>query len=123
MMRGIRGAVCADSDSREGVLDATRTVLTLMLEANEVEPEQIASIFLTTTPDLTADYPALAARTLGLTQVPLLCATEIAVPGAMPRVIRVLIHFETTKKQHEIRHIYHGEAARLRPDLAEGAKP
>jgi chorismate mutase len=94
-----------------------------MLEANNVKSDRIASIFLTASPDLTADYPAYGARQLGLTHVPLLCATEINVPGAMPRVIRVLIHFETKKQQHEICHIYHGEAARLRPDLAEGDQP
>ena len=118
MMRGIRGAVCAESNTREGVLEATKTLLALMLEANTVKADQIGSIFLTASPDLTADYPAYGARELGLAHVPLLCATEINVPGAMPRVIRILIHFETDKKQHEIRHIYHGEAARLRPDLA-----
>lgn len=118
MIRGIRGAICAQTNTRLGVLQATTTLLALMLKDNDVEPDKIASIFLTATPDLNADYPAYGARELGLTQVPLLCATEIDVPGAMPRVIRVLIHFETDKKQPEIRHIYHGEAARLRPDLA-----
>ena len=123
MMRGIRGAVCSESNSREGVLEATRTLLNLMLKVNDVQPDLIASIFLTATPDLTADYPAYAARELGLRDVPLLCATEIDVPGAMPKVIRILIHFETDKKQYQIRHVYHGEAARLRPDLAEGDQP
>lgn len=123
MMRGIRGAVCSESNSREGVLNATKTLLSLMLKANDVEADRIASIFLTATPDLTADYPAYAARELGLTGVPLLCATEINVPGAMPKVIRILIHFETDKLQRQIRHVYHGEAARLRPDLAEEDQP
>ncbi len=123
MMRGIRGAVCSEANTRDGVFKATRTLLSLMLEANEVDSDRIASIFLTATPDLTADYPAYAARGLGLTHVPMLCATEINVPGAMPRVIRILIHFETDKKPHEIRHIYHGEASRLRPDLAQGEQP
>ncbi|MBI5266166.1 MAG: chorismate mutase [candidate division Zixibacteria bacterium] len=123
MMRGIRGAICAQTNTRLGVLQATTTLLALMLKENEVQTDQIASIFLTATPDLNADYPAYGARELGLTHVPLLCATEIDVPGAMPRVIRILVHFETGKKQNEIRHIYHGEAARLRPDLAREEQP
>ena len=120
MMRGIRGAICAEANSREAVFGATRTLLTKMIESNEIEIERIASIFLTATPDLTADFPAYAAREIGLSLVPLLCATEIDVPGAMKRVIRILIHVDTEKHQDEIRHLYLGETARLRPDLAGG---
>jgi chorismate mutase len=118
MIRGIRGAVCATTNSREAIFEATRNLLKQLLEQNEIVPERIASIFLTATPDLTADYPAYAAREMGLAQIPLMCASEINVPGALPRVIRVLIHVDTDRKQKEVRHLYLGEAARLRPDLA-----
>jgi chorismate mutase len=91
-----------------------------MLSANEIETENIASIFFTTSPDLNADYPAYVLREMGYLQIPLMCATEIDVPGGLPRVIRVLIHLNTDKKQSEIRHLYLGEAARMRPDLNGG---
>ena len=120
MMRGIRGANCAEANSREAIFEATQNLLTRIIEANEIEIERIASIFITATPDLTADFPAFAAREIGLSLVPLLCATEIDVPGAMKRVIRVLIHVDTEKQQADIRHQYLGETARLRPDLAGG---
>ena len=120
MMRGIRGAVCAEANSREAMFEATRNLLTRMIAANEIEAERIASVFITATPDLTADYPAYVAREMGLSRVPLLCATEINVPGAMQRVIRILIHCDTEKNQDEIRHLYLGETARLRPDLVGG---
>lgn len=120
MMRGIRGAVCASANSREAVFEATRNLLIQMFSKNDIETERIASIFITATPDLTADYPAYVVREMGLTQIPLMCATEINVPGAMQRVIRILIHFDTEKQQSEIRHLYLGDAARLRPDLAGG---
>jgi len=122
MMRGIRGAICAEANSREAVFGATRMLLTTMIESNEIEIERIASIFLTATPDLTADFPAYAARDIGLSTVPLLCASEIDVPGAMKSVIRVLIHVDTDKSQTQIRHCYLGEAGRLRPDLAGGVE-
>ena len=122
MIRGIRGAICAEANTREAVFGATITLLTKLMESNQVDTERIASVFLTATPDLTADFPAYAAREIGLTMVPLLCATEIDVPGAMKRVIRILIHVETEKNQAEIRHLYLGEAARLRPDLSGGAE-
>ncbi len=120
MMRGIRGAVCATANTREAVFEATRILLTRLLEANQIDVERIASIFLTATPDLTADYPAYVAREMGMDRVPLMCATEIDVPGALPRVIRILIHYDTDKGQREIRHLYLGETARFRPDLAGG---
>ncbi len=118
MIRGVRGAICAAANSREAIFDATKTLLLHMFAKNDIEPENIASIFMTATPDLNADYPAYTAREMGLTQIPLMCATEISVPGALQRVIRILIHVETNKKQNEIKHLYMGDAARLRPDLA-----
>ena len=120
MIRGVRGAICATENSREAIFDATRRLIVRMLSANEIETENIASIFFTTSPDLNADYPAYVLREMGYLQIPLMCATEIDVPGGLPRVIRVLIHLNTDKRQSEIRHLYLGEAARLRPDLNGG---
>lgn len=120
MTRGVRGAICATANTREAIFDATRRLLTRLIAANEIDTEQIASIFFTASPDLNADYPAYAVREMGFLHIPLMCATEIDVPGVLPRVIRVLIHLNTEKKQCEIRHLYMGEAARLRPDLAGG---
>jgi chorismate mutase len=120
MMRGVRGAVCAAANSREAIFEATKKLLIHMFAKNEIDTENIASIFITATPDLTADFPAYAVREMGLSKIPLMCATEINVPGTLQRVIRVLIHVETDKNQDEIRHLYIGDAARLRPDLAGG---
>ena len=120
MMRGVRGAICATANTREAIFDASRRLLIRLFAENEIETDRIASIFFTASPDLTADFPAYVVRDMGLLRIPLMCATEINVPGAMERVIRILIHIETDKKQDEIRHLYLGEAARLRPDLAGG---
>ncbi len=118
-VRGIRGAITAPENSAPAILEATRALLSAIQEANpSLETEDIGSIFFTMTADLNATYPALAARQLGWTTVPLLCAREIPVPDGMPRCIRVLLHWNTLLPQHEIRHVYLGEAVRLRPDLA-----
>jgi chorismate mutase len=114
--RGIRGATVATENSREAILVATRELLTLLVERNALETEEIASIFFTVTQDLNAEHPALAARELGWTLVPLLCAQEIPVPGGLGRCIRVLLHANTTRSQAEIQHIYLREAMRLRPN-------
>lgn len=116
--RGIRGAVAVNEDTPSAILSATRELLQSISEANpDLTAEDIASLFFTVTPDLNSTYPALAARQLGWVEVPLLCSREIPVPDSMPRVIRVLVHWNTPKPQSEIRHIYLGEAANLRPDL------
>jgi chorismate mutase len=120
--RGVRGATTLEENNREEILQATRQLLALMLRQNEIDPVDIASIFFTTTTDITAEFPALAARQLGLENVPLLCGHEITVPGGLPRCIRILIHWNTEKNQAEIRHVYVREATRLRPDL-ENAPP
>ncbi len=117
-VRGIRGAISASENSRESILEATRELLQAILDANQItEFDDIVSAVFTTSPDLTACFPAEAARGLGMNEVPLLCASEIAVPNSLPSCIRVLFHVNTTKSQKEIRHIYLGEAARLRPDM------
>lgn len=117
-VRGIRGAITANENSGKEICEATKKLLITMVEANSIDTEDIASIFLTTTPDLNADFPASAARELGWNLVPLLCAREIDVPGSMGRLIRVLMHVNTYKTQAEITHLYLGEASSLRPDLS-----
>ncbi len=118
MIRGIRGAICVEANTREAIHAATRRLLEQIFAANEVDTEAIASIFITATPDLNADFPAYAAREMGLTLVPLMCTIELDIPGAMQRVIRVLVHINTDKSQAEIKHQYLGDAASLRPDLS-----
>ena len=117
-VRGIRGAIQADENSRRSILAATTELLGKMIRANDVDPEEIASIFLTATDDLDAEFPAYAAREMGLTSVPLLCAREMNVPGSMARLVRILIHVNTDKSLKQIKHQYLGDAERLRPDIA-----
>lgn len=118
-VRGIRGAISVDANKREEILDATRELLTTILERNEIaEYDEVVSAVFTTTTDLTACFPAEAAREIGMSQVPLLCASEIAVDRGMPRCIRILLHVNTPKKQSEMVHVYLREAANLRPDVS-----
>lgn len=117
--RGIRGATTVDHNSAGEILEATRELLASMVEVNGVAVEELASVFFTATPDLTAAFPAAAARQMGWQQVALLDAQEIPVPGSQPCCVRVLIHWNTRKPQKEIRHVYLRGAAKLRPDLAE----
>ena len=117
-VRGIRGAITTESDTAEQVLAATRELLEEVLRANRLEQfDEIVSAIFTTTTDLTSTFPAEAARKLGMHQVPLLCCQEIPVPGSMPRCIRVLLHVNTERKQHEMVHVYLRDARRLRPDV------
>ncbi len=118
MTRGVRGAICASANSREAIFEATRQLLIHMFAKNDIEIADIAAVFITATRDLNADYPAYAVREMGLKLVPLMCATEIDVPGALQRVIRILILVNTDRPQDQIKHLYLGDAARLRPDLA-----
>lgn len=115
--RGIRGATTVVANTRDAILNATRELLTAMAAANGVEPTEIASAIFTTTPDLTAEFPAVAARSLGWEHVPLLCGHEMAVPGSLPFCLRILLHVNTEKRADEIEHIYLGGAMALRPDL------
>jgi chorismate mutase len=116
-VRAIRGATQVDRDDRESILTAADELVRGVLERNSVDPADLISVVFTATPDLTAEFPAYAARRLGLTDVPLLCATEMSVPGAMPRVLRLLAHIETDRPRSEIRHVYLRGAAALRSDL------
>lgn len=106
-----------DENDRELILAGTAELITTLLERNGLDSADLISMVFTATPDLTAEFPAYAARQLGLTDVPLLCATEIAVPDAMPRVLRVLAHVESDRSRSEIRHVYLRGAAQLRTDL------
>ena len=116
--RGIRGATTADGNTREAILEATRDLLIRLIEANNLRVEDIASAIFSATPDLNAEFPAVAARELGWLDTALLCTHEMAVPGSLPRCIRVLIHWNTTRRADEIVHVYVREAAILRPERA-----
>lgn len=120
--RGIRGAITVEADSAPAILEATRQLLARLVEANSVDVADIASAIFTVTPDLRAAFPAQAARELGWQHVALLDAQEIPVLGSLPRCVRVLVHWNTATPQQEIRHIYLGEAASLRPDLQESSE-
>jgi chorismate mutase len=108
-----------DRNDREEILAATRQMLALLIRLNGIEAKDVASALFTTTPDLDAEFPALAARQLGWIDQALLCGHEIAVPGALTRCVRVLIHWNTDKSHTEIAHVYLRDAARLRPDLSK----
>ncbi|HUG90232.1 MAG TPA: chorismate mutase [Planctomycetaceae bacterium] len=117
-VRGIRGATTVDADQPEQILSATQELLEEILRANGIaEFDEIVSAIFTTTQDLRSTFPAEAARRLGMNQVPLLCSCEIAVPGSMPRCVRVLLHVNTERTQQEMVHVYLREARRLRPDV------
>ena len=117
--RGVRGATTADSNSRDDILTATRQLLALMIHINEIAAGDVASAIFSTTEDLDAEFPALAARQLGWLDVPLICTHEINVPGSLVRCVRILLHWNTDKKQDEVTHVYIREASKLRPDLSE----
>lgn len=117
-VRALRAAIQIDADDRDELLAATREMLEELLLRNELTSADLISLWFTATPDLTSEFPAHAARDLGLVDVPLLCAVEIAVPGAMPRVIRVLAHLETDKPRSELKHVYLRGAVNLRRDLS-----
>jgi chorismate mutase len=115
-VRGLRGATTVSDNDGAAIRAATRELLVALVDANGIAPDDVASVIFTVTPDLHADYPARAARDLGWHDVALLGATELAVPGGLPRCIRVLLHWNTNKSPHDLKHIYLGLAAQLRPD-------
>lgn len=116
-LRAVRGAIQVDRDDRDEVLAASTELVAAVLERNALRSEDLVSIVFTATPDLRSEFPAYAARQMGLHDVPLLCASEIDVPGAMPRVLRLLAHVETALSRAEVRHVYLRGAAALRTDL------
>ena len=116
--RGIRGATTAIANTAEDILEATDELMRTVIALNELEPADVASVIFTTTPDLTATFPALAARDIGWTEVPLMCAHEMAVPGSLQKCVRVMIHVNTIRTAAEIRHVYLKGARELRPEWA-----
>jgi len=118
-VRGIRGAVQVDADDRDAILEGTAELVSAVLSRNDLTTDDVISVLFTVTPDLTAEFPALAARKLGFHAVPLMCATEIPVPGAMPRVVRLMAHVETDRPRAEVQHVYLRGAAALRLDIAQ----
>ena len=117
--RGIRGAIQVREDSSEALSDSVPRLLAAVFEANQIEPEDLISILFTSTPDLRSDFPAAAARVLPLGDVPLICAVEVDVPGALPRVVRVLVHAESQLSRSQVKHVYLDGAEALRRDLAQ----
>lgn len=119
LCRGIRGATTVQHNDREEILAATRQLLALIIRRNGIDQADVASAIFTSTPDLDAEFPALAARQLGWIDVPLLCGHEIQVPGSLPRCIRILIHWNTDLPQADVHHVYIHDAQQLRPDLSQ----
>ena len=117
LVRGVRGATTVEANTVEAVLEATRELLSAMLKANEIDVECVASAFFTTTVDLNAEFPALAARDIVGTNVALMCGHEMNKPGGLPMCLRILIHVNTDKAARDIKHIYLRGARVLRPDL------
>lgn len=114
--RGVRGATTVERDTAEDILEATRELLLELIRRNDIRPEDVASAIFSTTPDLTAEFPAVAARQLGWHDVALMCGHEMSRPGALGRCIRILIHWNTPRTAAEIEHVYIREAVNLRPD-------
>jgi chorismate mutase len=119
MVRGLRGASSCVANTADEITDVTQELLLEMLERNGVGHDDVVSVLFTTTPDLTATFPATAARGVGFGDVPLLCASEINVPGAKPLTVRVLMHAYTERARDELRHVYLRGAQTLRDDLPE----
>jgi chorismate mutase len=112
----LRGANSVESNPRESILDATASLMQELIARNDLAPDRLVSCIFTVTEDLDAEFPAVAARNIGLNTVPLICAREVPVPGALPRVVRVLVHYYAAEG-HEPKHVYLGEARVLRSDL------
>ena len=116
-LRAFRGATTVTADDPALIAEATAELVRELVARNALEPDDLVSAFFTVTPDLRSEFPARAARDVGWGDVPLLCTVEIPVDGALPRCIRVLVHAETARARHEVRHVYLRDARALRPDL------
>jgi chorismate mutase len=122
MIRGVRGAITVKADKPEEILAETRRLVLEMAKENRIEPEDVASVIVSTTTDISSAFPAKAVRTIDQwTYVPVMCTHEMDVPGSMPLCIRIMMHVNTAISQKEIKHIYLNEAVKLRPDL-QGSK-
>jgi len=115
--RGIRGAITAAGNNKKAILSATKQLLNAMVSANKLKLQDIACVIFSATKELKAEFPATAARQMGWKNVPLMCASEINVPGSIKNCIRVLMMVNSNKPQSSIKHIYLGKAKKLRPDL------
>ena len=120
MVRGIRGAIPVRSNNAEAIREASRRLLSTIVDHNRIELEQIISVIFSATTDIDAETPAYGARLMGWTSIPLFCTQEMAVPNTLSRCIRVLVHVNAEKTQDEIQHVYLDGAVVLRPDIAEG---
>lgn len=118
-VRAIRGATQLDVDEREHLLSSTRELVQEVMRANDLATDQLISIVFTVTKDLRSEFPAVAARELGLGDVPLLCTVEIDVPGSLPRVVRLMAHVETDVPRSQVQHVYLRGAVALRLDIAQ----
>ncbi|MGL4173240.1 MAG: chorismate mutase [Actinomycetota bacterium] len=118
-VRAIRGAIQVNADERNEVLAATKELVAAVLHDNALHRDQLISILFTVTPDLHSEFPAVAARELGLHDVPLMCAVEVDVTGALPRVVRLMAHAELDTPRADIRHVYLRGAVSLRRDIAQ----
>jgi chorismate mutase len=118
-VRAVRGATQVDADDREQILAATTELVSEVMSRNGLTTDDVISVLFTATPDLTAEFPALAARKLGFQEVPLMCASEIGVPHALPRVIRLMAHIATDRPRAGIQHVYLRGATALRMDIAQ----
>lgn len=119
LVRALRGASTCAANTSEEISEVTQELLLAMMERNGVRHDDVISVLFTTTPDLNASFPATAARGIGFGDVPLLCASEIDVPGAMPLTVRVLLHAYTERARSELRHVYLRNTSSLRDDLPE----
>lgn len=118
-VRAVRGATQIDADDRDQILEATTELVNEVMSRNALSTDDVISVIFTVTPDITAEFPALAARKLGFHEVPLLCATEIGVPHALPLVIRLMAHIETDRPRSDVQHVYLRGATALRLDIAQ----
>ncbi len=120
LVRGIRGATTIESNTVEAILEGTRELLDAMLRVNEIDVESVASAIFTTTTDLNAEFPAVAARDMGWANIALMCGHEMNKPGGLPMCLRILLHVNTEKASREMRHVYLRGARVLRPDIDDG---
>lgn len=121
-VHGIRGAVSVLENSVQEITEKTQTMVKEIINQNQIHPDDIAGAFFTVTSDLNAEFPAKAVRELGWDQVPMICQTEMKVPGSLPGIIRVLVLINTEKSSREMRHVYLGKAQSLRPDWVRGTE-
>ena len=121
-VRAIRGATTLDADTREQMIERVTSLLADMFSRNHVDLDDVISIFFTATDDLHCMFPAEAARTMGLADIPLMCARELDITGGMPRCVRVMAQVESSQPRAAVEHIYHGEARSLRPDISPSSQ-